>query len=221
MVTFTNILPDPNNLIGRAGESDPTTGSPGPGYASVKLSSMQPIMKTRVNSGRLEVTNADFHKWIIDITYNSMPREEFDPVFTFLRYRDTTLQPFLVSLPQYADQGITDKVSLGAHIKGSPTLLITGTGVTPGSVLQILGNTKIYQVTRVETETDFYIQDTVVSAGTERLHITPGLQESITGGETVSFTDVLFTVVQMGETSGYTLNDKTLFSFGLKLEEII
>ena len=53
MATFTSfseILPDPNNTIGEAGQPG---GSAGPGFASVKFSSIAPVTTTRTNSGRV------------------------------------------------------------------------------------------------------------------------------------------------------------------------
>ena len=52
MATFTSfseILPDPNNTIGEAGQPG---GSAGPGFASVKFSSIAPVTTTRTNRRR-------------------------------------------------------------------------------------------------------------------------------------------------------------------------
>ena len=46
---FQNILPDPNNGIGAAGQGD--SSKPGPGFATVKLSSEQPYIQS---NGELE-----------------------------------------------------------------------------------------------------------------------------------------------------------------------
>ena len=40
--SFQNILPDPNNTIGEAGQA---AGTAGPGFATVSLTSEQPTMK--------------------------------------------------------------------------------------------------------------------------------------------------------------------------------
>jgi len=49
-ITYQNTLPDPNYQVGDDGG---TSGSTGPGFASVSLTSTSPIMKTRTNSGRM------------------------------------------------------------------------------------------------------------------------------------------------------------------------
>ena len=95
---FTNILPDPNNAIGESGQAG---GTAGPGYSSVKLASEHQMMNTRTNSGRLISREVSGHKWNIDISYNPMTRDEFEPIYSFLLQKRGSLTPFFVSLPQY------------------------------------------------------------------------------------------------------------------------
>jgi hypothetical protein len=97
-ITYQNILPDPNNPIGAAGQ---TTGTDGPGYKSVSLTSDAPIMRTRTNSGRMVTRAIVGHKWKIKIGYNPLVRAEFEPIYNFLLNRRGGLKPFYVSLPQY------------------------------------------------------------------------------------------------------------------------
>ena len=101
---FMNILPDPNNSIGWAGQSTTSSSegaAAGPGFASVSLTSQQPTIRNVTNSGRILGRAIAAHKWKIKITYNPMTRAEFDPVYTFLLQRRGPLNPFFVSLPQY------------------------------------------------------------------------------------------------------------------------
>jgi hypothetical protein len=97
---YMDILPDPDNKIGAAGESLPT-GTAGPGYASVKLTSDQKIITSRTNSNRLSARTIAGHKWNIDIGYNPMTQEQFLPIYNFLLQRIGPLNPFYISLPQY------------------------------------------------------------------------------------------------------------------------
>ena len=66
---FQNILPDPNNAISYAGDDDSASvgRATGPGFASVKFSSEQPLMRDRTNSGRLLTRAIAFHKWKISL----------------------------------------------------------------------------------------------------------------------------------------------------------
>ena len=96
---FQNILPDPNNTIGSAGQS--VGGGTGPGFASVKLSSENKVAKSQTNSGRLIARAIAYHSWKVNISYNPLTRTEFEPVYSFLLHRRGSINPFFVSLPQY------------------------------------------------------------------------------------------------------------------------
>jgi len=97
-IAYQYVLPDPNNPIGNAGQ---TTGTDGPGYRSVQLTSNSPIMKTRTNSGRTVARAVAGQRWDIDISYNPLTRAEFEPIYNFLLNQRGGLKPFFVSLPQY------------------------------------------------------------------------------------------------------------------------
>lgn len=96
---FSNVLPDPNNKIGDAGQVD-SSGGAGPGFASVSISSEAPIMQQRTNSGRLVSRSEAGHKFSVSITYNPLTRAEFEPVYSFLLQKRGRLEPFFISLPQ-------------------------------------------------------------------------------------------------------------------------
>ena len=76
-----NILPDPNNAIGNAGE---TGGTAGPGFASIQLTSEQPTMRDFTNSGRILARAIARHQWKVNISYNPMTETEFNRVYSFL-----------------------------------------------------------------------------------------------------------------------------------------
>lgn len=91
-MAIQNILPDPNNLINTAGLD---SGTASPGFASVKLSSNQPIMRDRTRSGRLVSRAVSYHLWNIDISYNPMTKSQFNPIYGFLLEKQGSLKPFL------------------------------------------------------------------------------------------------------------------------------
>lgn len=209
-MAIQNILPDPFNKITDAGEVDNTNGDAGPGFASVKLSSEQPIMRDRTNSGRLITRAAAYHKWSIDISYNPLTKEEFSPVYNFLLHKQGSLKPFFVSLPQYRNQGITDKTVSSDAAAGSTTLYCTTTDITPGALLRITdsqdsNHTKAYMVTRV---------------GTNNITVTPGLAKFVNAGATLDFTAPTIKVIQTSDVQEYSLGTNNLYSFSLKLEEV-
>ena len=99
MATFTSfldILPSPTQPIGTAGQAG---GTNGPGYASVTFSSEAPIQLSRTNSGRVITRSIAGHKWNINITYNPMTRDEFEPIYSFLLEKNGSLNPFFSMSP--------------------------------------------------------------------------------------------------------------------------
>ena len=206
-----NTLPDPNNQITDAGQSG--SGSTGPGFLSVKFSSIQPILRDRTNSGRIISRAHAYHKWQIGLTYNPLTREEFDPVYNFLLHRRGTLKPFFISLPQYRAQGPTGK-SFGQNEpagKTTPLTLNNTTGIEPGMLFTIAdsadsSHTKAYIVTQVVDSTD--------------ITITPGLAKAVTGGATLDFADPKIKVIQTSDTREYSLNVNNLYTFSLNVEEV-
>jgi hypothetical protein len=240
-ITFTNILPDPNNSIGDAGQSG---GSAGPGYSAVRLASEHEIMNTRTNSGRLVSRETSGHKWTIDISYNPMTREEFEPIYTFLLQKRGSLSPFFVSLPQYKKPRDTAFALFVASnnfqpvfdgIAGSTNLMIKKTGYVrathgtpkPGDIITITDTSdsnhkKAYQITRVETESNYLVGTTPPEDdnGELRIWFTPSLQRNVESTTSViNFNNPLFRVILKNDVQEYTLDSSNLYSFSLKLEE--
>lgn len=218
---FTNILPDPNNKIGSAGQAS-ATGSAGAGFASVTLSSIAPIMRTRTNSGRLTSRSAAYHMWNISIQYNPMTRAEFDPIYSFLLEKQGSLKPFYVSLPQYL-AGATNTTTAQARSAGSTSILAVSTNVSVGDMFNIRGvdanHEKAYKVTRIETTADYRTANGAPPSGQIRIHFTPPLQKSVESGASVELANPLVKVISNSDATEYSLNTENLYSFSLQLEE--
>jgi hypothetical protein len=224
MATFTNfsnVLPTPLVRWGDAGEENAITGNFGAGFAGVKLTSESPKLKSMPNSARREIQEASHQIWNISITYNPMTRDDFDPIFSFLRRKSMFMEPFFVALPQYAAQTATNKPTTAAYLRGADVVEVLdpiGTPIapSPGSICHYENDNKIYMVTRVENDTVF-AQD-APAAGVERIHLTPKLQKDYNAD--LIFTDPMFYVKQASDVTSYSLNHNNLYSFSLSLEEV-
>jgi hypothetical protein len=95
---FSNILPDPSNPINDAGQASASDSAPG--FSTVKLASESKTIFNSTNSGRLITSASGGHKWSVDVTYNPLTRDDFEPVFNFLLHKKGRLTPFFMSLPQ-------------------------------------------------------------------------------------------------------------------------
>ena len=214
-MAFTDILPDPNHKINLAGQTD-AAGLGGPGYAAVSVKSTERMIQSKYNSQRYESQPGSYHAWQIGISYNPLTCEEFHTIFAFVEFKRSGLEPFYVSVPPYDAQTLIGITLDSAASKKDETLEIDGTGAAPGMIFNVAGSPKVYKVTRVETNT---LNDSPVSVGKERLHITPPLIEDVASSTSLNFVDVLFKVDQLGDTSNYVLNSDGLFQYSLSLEE--
>ena len=229
--TFANRLPDPIYKITEAGENT-SGGLAGPGFASVTFSSTQPTSNSRTNSGKTLSRAIVGQSWKLEIGYNPMTRDDFEPVYNFLLEKRGRLKSFFVALPQHAPRTTTSgTISIsGAHTAGVDNLLLSGYnsvsgGLRPGDVFNITdsqnsNHTKLYQIVRVNDSTNKLSSDSALNTTDERrIYINPPLASSVTAGSTLSYATPLVRVHQSKDVQSYQLATNNLFSFSLSLQE--
>jgi len=227
---FANRLPDPNYKITEAGENS-SSGLAGPGFKTVKFSSEQPTSFSRTNSGRVITRAIVGHNWKINITYNPMTRDQFEPVYNFLLEKRGRLKPFFVALPQYSSTRTVTSGTISVvntHTAGSTSILVDGFasvtgGLRPGDMFNIEDSTnsnhkKIYQITRVADDSNKLTTDTILS-NQRRYYITPSLEKDVSNNSTIYYSAPLIRVVQTADIQEYNLGTNNLYSFALNLEE--
>ena len=200
--SFANRLPDPVFKITEAGENS-NSGLAGPGFASVKFTSEQPVSISRANSGRVISRAIVSHKWKIQITYNPMTRDEFEPVYNFLLEKRGRLKPFFVKLPQHSPRTTTSGTYTiqGPASAGSSSILTTVSslsgGLRPGDLVTIndsqnSNHTKAYQIVKVNDSTNKLSSDTDLNNANERrLFLVPPLARTVSNSSTVTFANPL------------------------------
>ena len=236
--SFLDILPDPSNPIGISGQALATAsgGTNGPGFASVSFTSQAPIQMSRTNSGRVLTRSIAGHKWKIQISYNPMTRDQFEPVYNFLLEKNGRLNPFFVKLPQQANSRNAAFTSANATITTATTaaagtgfLLQAGHSTTeatqpqPGDMFTITDSndslhTKAYRVTRVLSNATYQSGGTQPSTSQRLVYFTPHLQRAVAQGATCDYTP-LIRVMQTSDVQQYNLGTNNLFEFSLNLEE--
>jgi len=226
-----NILPSPDYKINiQTGEvTKYTVGDNmaferlGPGFSSVKLSSNFNTASDRTNSGQYLARTIAYHKWSIDIGYNSLTREQLEPIYTFLMARRGGLKPFFVSLPQYsAPKDPTFKTwsennsipVTDPHDERAVELSINMSGV---SGTPLIGDTFTIND---PSNSNHYKVYTVTYANSSTIGISPGLEKSVSNTATLNFNNPVFRVVA-DNIQEYSLNTNNLYSFSLKLEEAL
>jgi len=239
---FQQILPDPYNYISYSGSSSgsDTGAAYGPGFASVKLTSKQPTVVSRTNSGRVITRALVGHTWKADIAYNKLTESEFNPVYSFLISRMGRVEPFFIVLPQYTaaqDSTFAAAMSGGTTITagenapaGRKYLLCTYSGggsPRPGDIFTISdpansNHKKLYMVTRTEINADYNSNvGSAPTSGQRRIHFTPSLNYSTASGSTLDFTSPLMRVISTTDMTEYDLGTDGLYNFNLKVEEAL
>ena len=217
-----NILPDPVNTIDEAGQ-DLSGGVAGPGYKTVKLSSVQEVLTDRSRSGITYRRINQYHQWKIDITYNKLTKTQFDTVYPFLLQRQSFQEAFFVNLPQYqVTRTLTSTlVSAISQPAGQQYLsIVNSANIEKGDLLTISDPTdathkKAYKVTAIDSSNHY-------------LYLTPTLQRkvdrtSVNGSPSIAFniTTPKIRVIAVGSTVDYSLDSSGLYSFSVKLEETL
>lgn len=209
-----NTLPDPNNRINAAGED--SSGSYGPGFSSVTLTSQQPTVMNRSNSGLAFRSINKYQKFMVDIKYNSLTKAEFNVVYPFLLQRQANLEAFFVELPQYGNTSAGTKNITATAEAGSVELTLNNTtSVAVADMLYITdpnddAHVKTYKVTKINGNT---------------ITITPPIQRkidvSLSGTEQANFGTPRMRVVVPGNDIQYSVNAQGLYTFSVKLEETL
>jgi len=239
--SFLDILPDPNNPIGEGGEALATAsgGVVGQGFKTVKLSSNSPTQVSKTNSGRTITRRIAGHTWDINITYNPMTRDEFEPVFNFLLARGR-LNPFYVQLPnQYSGRN----TAFGTYT--SSTSPITATSLSQGAEFMLQGthsttqtttpkpgdmftvtdandslHTKAYRVTRVMDNAAYHTGLHSQPTTAQRIvYFSPPLQRAVSQNTPIDYYQPLIRVIMKSDIQQYSLNTNNLYAFSLNLQE--
>jgi len=239
MATFTafqDILPDPNNSIGDAGQA---SGTAGPGFASIQFSSKSPTQVSRTNSGRVITRNVLAHNWEIQVRYNPMTRDEFEPVYSFLLNKGR-LNPFFMHLPNQHSTRVsafntyvasTTPTAGTALNQGAEFMLQAGHSTTqtttpkPGDMFTITDSndslhTKAYRVTRVMNNADYHSGLHSQPTTAQRIvYFTPNLHRSVSSGAGIDYHQPLIRVMLKNDVQQYSLGTNNLYQFSLNLEE--
>jgi hypothetical protein len=238
-MALIDTLPDPIRKVQDSGDWDDVNGTAGPGFASVRFRSIMPTSMSRTNGGRVITRSLATHNWEIDITYNPLTRDEFEPVHAFLMSRQGLLLPFYVVLPQYESSRSSTFAAYvitspsyprmaGAVSAGASNFLVSLPAVAgnprPGDVFNIVdtansNHLKTYMVTRVESTSDWVTADP--GSTQRRIHISPPLMYTVSSGSVLDFSSPRIRVVSKGESNEYSLGTNNLYQFSVTLEEAL
>lgn len=251
--TFQNILPDPNNRITDAGAASggsygagysAVTFSSNQNILRDRTNSGRLIARAKTgHNWRIKISYNPMTRDEFEPinTFLLQRRGALNPFFVSLPQYRLPQDPDFSSWVQ-ASGGSTNQLHVvtlpaanSTGTAGSTTLLLTASNYVvathktplPGDLFTIAGansnHKKAYQVTRVETNTDYHIVGTSPTrpdTNQVRIHFVPALSKSVTAGDDLIFNDPKIQVVIAGDVQEYALNTDNLYAFSLSLEEV-
>lgn len=170
-------------------------------------------VRSQTRSGRTQVRNIGTGYWSFTARYPRLTREKFAPVMGFLAKTKGGTDSFSITPPVISDSSgnPSGTVTAGsAHSAGSTEVIISGlTGtIKAGDFVKFSGHTKVYMVT-----TD--------RAGAGAMTIEPPLVETVSGGATVTYNNVSFTMRMARDVQRFRVAGHEQYQIELDLIEAI
>ena len=147
---------------------DPTTTPAGPGWASQSLGETVPVQSQSLNGGSVVAVYQGGNYWKLNLTYNSMPIEDYSVIGNFISRLRGPATPFYVQLPQYINPKTGAWTGTGVALgQGNITLQAADTirvedkaslggTLTAGDMLKLSLNDRIYKVINVAEGTTYF-----------------------------------------------------------------
>lgn len=192
-----------------------------PSFSTATLKHNQPTIFSTSESGKSQSRIVAGHLWEIMAEYAPMTRAEFAPIYAFAISQRGRLGSFTMSLPQFnTPQGIATGTPLvfGAHSAGDSSILTYGwtgsqTGIMKaGDLIQFAGHSKVYMVT-ADANSDV--------GGNSIILIEPPLIEDVANTESVTVSNIQFTVAFKNKIQEFKTYNPSLQKFALDLIEFI
>ncbi len=215
-----------------------------PNFSTVNLSSKHSTLESRTQSGKRQVRQIGGHLWSFTAKYPQMTRSEFMPVFAFSMSQQGRCESFQIIPPDLATpQGVATGTPVveGVHTSGNS---ITTDGWTPGitgimkagDIMKFAGHNKVYMVTAdansnaddpVLDEASALLLDeagaTIYDAESNRATLTvePALAASLADNESITVTNVPFTMAFTNDVQQYGGSAPILYNFEIDLIEVL
>jgi hypothetical protein len=184
-----------------------------PEFTAINITSEHSNLRSETRSGRTIVRGLGTQRWRFTAKYDDLTREQFAPVLAFVMSTKGGLDSFeivppVVSTSQNTLSG-TPAVN-GAHTAGDNTIQVdsfTGT-LKAGDFIKFASHTKVYMV----------VAD---RSGVGEMTIEPALIEDVPNNNSITVTDVPFTMRLDNDIQQYRLNGYDRYQYQIDLIEVI
>lgn len=184
----------------------PTTPKP----SSISITSISPTLVSLTHSLKRQVRRRGGQRWLMDIKYPPLSREEFAPIWAFSIAQQGQFKTFDYIPEIYGStRGIATGLIwvIGSYTAGDNTIPASSNAINlkSGDFIKFSGHSKVYMLT----------------ANGPTLRIEPALIADIGTLEYVAYNDVPFKVAFTGDTTNMSVAVNQYVSYNMKLVEIV
>lgn len=182
-----------------------------PKPSNISISSISPTLVSLTHSLKRQVRRRGGQRWLIDVKYPPLSREEFAPIWAFSIAQQGQFKTFEYIPEIYGSTSGTATGSIiadGVYTAGDNTILTTGlTGtLKAGDFIKFNSHDKVYMLT---------------ADGSTTLNIEPALVADVADLEVIIYNDVEFTVAFTADTTNMSVAVNQYVSYNIKLVEIV
>ncbi len=182
-----------------------------PKPSSISISSISPTLMSLTHSLKRQVRRRGGQRWLLDVKYPPLSREEFAPVWAFSIAQQGQFKTFSYIPEIYGSTSGTATGSIiadGTYTAGDSIISTTGlTGtLKAGDFIKFNGHDKVYMLT---------------VDGSTTLNIEPALIEGVSDLEAIIYNDVPFNVAFTSDATNMSVAVNQYISYSLKFVEIV
>ena len=190
-----------------------------PTFASLGFGSDQKTKKTTTDSGKIFTAQVDGQKWKFRASYPPMTRSNFAPIYAFIMKQRSQKETFQIVLPEIS----TLKGTVSSIVSTHSTSTVGSTSVVlknvtqsstfkAGDLIKFNSHNKVYMIVADATG-DGANQATVT--------IEPPLRQALIADDTVTYSNVPFTVRLINDLQEFSTNKKDLYEFEVDFIEAL
>lgn len=181
-----------------------------PKPSNISISSISPTLVSLTHSLKRQVRRRGGQRWLIDVKYPPLSREEFAPIWAFSIAQQGQFKTFSYIPEIYGSTSGSATGSIiadGIYTAGDSIITTTGlTGTLKAGDFIKFGHDKIYMLT---------------SDGSTTLNIEPALIADVADLESIIYNDVEFKVAFTGDITNMNVAVNQYISYALKFVEIV
>ena len=182
-----------------------------PKPSNISISSISPTLVSLTHSLKRQVRRRGGQRWLIDVDYPPLSRDEFAPIWAFSIAQQGQFKTFDYIPAIYGSTSGTATGSIiadGIYTAGDSTIATTGlTGtLKAGDFIKFDGHDKVYMM---------------IADGSTSLNIEPALIADIADLEAITYNDVLFKVAFTSDATDMSVAVNQYVSYNIKLVEIV